>query len=184
MPGKVWGHYASDEETRQWAVANAVKRFKVGILRFHSESDSFEVQHGDESPFVVAYEFIWPYLQKAQQKLIVENGGRPPTKQSLSVQAKRSRKPSRAKRARAPPPVLAAHVAAARARRQAILVNTSLGNTQDDSARTCYSSLPSTITARAANQLKLETSSRFQYPAHLAPQAIHGVSWFMPRALL
>ena len=77
LPGSIWGSYAEDESTQEWAKINSNKPFKVVITNW-SKSSGFTIQHGSEDPFMIHFDHIWPYLKGAQQQHILKHGGSAP----------------------------------------------------------------------------------------------------------
>ena len=61
LPGSIWGSYAEDESTQEWARINSNQRFKVAVKSW-SKATGFTIQHGNEDPFTISFDHIWPYL--------------------------------------------------------------------------------------------------------------------------
>jgi hypothetical protein len=74
LRGKVWGHHASDQVTRDWAKAHYNEEFPTDITGWDAQGE-FTIQHGDEDAFYITYEHLWPYIPEHRRREILSMGG-------------------------------------------------------------------------------------------------------------
>ena len=82
LPGSVWGDYAQDGETREWARANSRELFLVRINEAYANPTPsegkeirFVVQHEAEPPFTVYGLHVWPCLDSRQKQRVAQLSG-------------------------------------------------------------------------------------------------------------
>jgi hypothetical protein len=103
LPGRVWGDYARDKGTKDWALKHSKDVYNSKVIAFkrgvHGEV-LFTVKFADETPFEISYAHLWPHLLPVHREAILHAGGTEP-KACQSEPKKRGRRPSPI------PPVLA-----------------------------------------------------------------------------
>jgi hypothetical protein len=87
LPGRVWGYYAHDHNTRVWAQEHWDDKFLVQVTAFSREGwcTKFVVQHKREDPFAISFDHLWPHLLDPHRQIILKMGGSAPAGAATGV---------------------------------------------------------------------------------------------------